>query len=251
MKQRERNASISTKSTKQRLGACLIPRLPINRHIFNHLRTEINAMWIRLQLVFNPHYRRTVSRLKLLKNIKINVGSGPFGEPDWVNLDLFSHKSVTLRADCRYGLPFADGSCRGIHVEHFFEHLNHSDERHTFLDECYRCLAPGGVLRIIVPDAELFVAAYVSPGWESFRAIAAAGDDPERQFPTKMDALNHMFIQDFEHYGGYDEISLTAVLQAHEFRRIRRQSFRVGSFPDGCIDREQHQPYSLYMEAEK
>ena len=156
--------------------------------------------------------------------------------------DLFWFEHVTLRTDSRYGLPFADASCRGIHVEHFFEHLNHADERHVFLAECFRCLEENGVLRIVVPDAALFVAAYLSPGWDKFREIAAVSDDPEANFPTKMAALNHVFIQDFEHYGGYDEESLSAVLQQHGFRTISRRSFRTGRFPEGCIDREQHKP---------
>jgi predicted SAM-dependent methyltransferase len=236
---------------KQRLGAWLIPKLPINRHVFGHFRAELNGIWARALCLFHPKYRKAISALRTQRRIKANIGCGPSGQPGWVNLDMFWHENLTLRIDCRYTLPFADASCRGIHVEHFLEHLNHEDERHAFLAECHRCLEDGGVLRIILPDAQLFVAAYMSPGWDRFREIAALGDDPEFQFPTKMDALNHVFIQDFEHYGGYDEESLLAVLRWHGFREIYRRSFRTGCFPDGCIDREQHKPYSLYVEAVK
>jgi predicted SAM-dependent methyltransferase len=236
---------------KQSLGAWLIPRLPVNRHVFRHLRVELNGIWVRLLCLSHPQYRKVVSALRKRRGIKANIGCGPFGQPGWVNLDMFRHEHVTLRTDCRYRLPFADASCRGIHVEHFFEHLNHEDERRAFLAECQRCLERAGVLRIVVPDAALFVAAYLSPGWDKFREIAAVGDDPELQFPTKMAALNHVFLQDFEHYGGYDDESLSAVLRQHGFREIHRRSFRTGCFPDGCIDREQHKPYSLYVEAVK
>jgi hypothetical protein len=41
------------------------------------------------------------------------------------------------------------------------------------------------------------------------------------------------------------------VLSSHGFHEVHRRSFRVGSFPNGCIDREQHRPYSLYVEAVK
>jgi len=236
---------------KKRFGAWLMPRLPINRHVFRHIRAELNATWVRALHIFHPRYRRVVSALRRQKGVKANIGSGPFGRPGWVNLDMFRHEHVTLRIDCRYGLPFADASCRGIHVEHFFEHLNREDERHLFLNECYRCLEKGGILRIIVPDAALFVHAYLSPGWSMFRQIAAAGDDPAANFPTKMDALNHVFIQDFEHYGGYDDESLSLVLGQHGLREVQKCSFRYGRFPDGCIDREQHKSYSLYVEAVK
>ena len=241
----------AAQTLKQRFGAWLIPRLPINRHVFRHIRAELNGAWVRILHVFHPRYRKTASKLRSHRGIKANIGSGPFGRLDWINLDMFWSENVTLRTDCRYGLPLGDASCRGIHVEHFFEHLNHEDERHVFLAECYRCLEERGVLRVIVPNAALFVAAYLSPGWDNFRQIAAVGDNPEAIFSTKMDALNHVIIQDFEHYGGYDEESLSAVLRQYGFREIHRRSFREGCFPDGCIDREQHKPYSLYVEAVK
>jgi predicted SAM-dependent methyltransferase len=208
-------------------------------------------MWVRALLAFHPKYRKAAAALRAQRGIKANIGSGPFGQAGWINLDMFRHANVTLQTDCRTSLPLGDASCRGIHVEHFFEHLNHQDERHAFLAECFRCLEQNGILRIVVPDVELFIAAYLSPGWEKLREIAAVGDDPELNFSTKMDALNHVFIQDFEHYGGYDEASLSAVLREHGFRGICRRSFRMGCFPDGCIDREQHRPYSLYVEALK
>jgi len=247
----QRQIFSSSPSLKQRIGTWLIPRLPFNSHVFQHIRAELNGMWVRALHAFHPKYRKAVSALRSRRGIKANIGCGPFGVAGWVNLDLFWFEHVTLRTDSRCGLPFADASCRGIHVEHFFEHLNHADERHVFLAECFRCLEENGVLRIVVPDAALFVAAYLSPGWDRFREIAAVNDDPEATFPTKMAALNHVFIQDFEHYGGYDEESLSAVLQQHGFRTISRRSFQTGCFPDGCIDREQHKPYSLYVEAMK
>lgn len=234
---------------KQRLGAWLLPRLPFNQHVFEHIRTELNGMWVRTLHAVHPKYRKAAAALRTLHDAKVNVGCGPFGRPDWINLDIYAHPHVILRTDCRYYLPLGDESCRGIHVEHFLEHLNHDDERHRFLDECYRCLQKRGVLRVIVPDAERFVGAYLKPGWDGFRAIAAQGCDPAMEFQTKMDALNHVFIQNAEHYGGYDEESLRSLLRQHGFQDVTRLSFGTGEFPDGCIDREQHRPYSLYIEA--
>jgi predicted SAM-dependent methyltransferase len=247
----ESQAVGTSPSCKQRLGAWLIPRLPFNRHVFRHVRTELNGMRVRGLHVFHPKYRKAAAAIRAQRGIKANIGCGPFGQPGWINLDVFWHERVTLAADCRFRLPLGDESCRGIHVEHFFEHLNHEDERHAFLAESFRCLENDGVLRIIVPDAELFIRAYLNSGWEGFREIAAGGHDPQTDFRTKMAALNHVFIQDSEHYGGYDEESLSILLREHRFREVYRRSFGAGSFPDGCIDREQHRPYSLYVEAVK
>lgn len=51
-------------------------------------------------------------------------------------------------------LAFEDGSFDYIFSEHFFNHL-FFDEAYALLSECHRLLSPHGVLRTIVPDADL------------------------------------------------------------------------------------------------
>lgn len=238
-------------SLKQGFGKWLIPRLPFSEHVFNHFRLELNAIWVRALQYIHPGYRNARSQLRNQKRVKLNIGCGPFGRDGWVNLDLYPAPGVTIRCDCRRRLPLADGSCRGIHCEHFFEHLDHGAERSNFLKECFRCLEEGGILRIVVPDGELFIRAYLSEGWSGFQRIAADGDHPESNFATKMEALNHVFVQGYEHYGAYDSETLINVLCSGGFRKVDKRSFATGSFPDGCIDRARHRPYSLYIEAVK
>lgn len=238
-------------SVKQRLGDWLIPRLPINQHVFRHLRLELNAIYVRCKHKIQPSLRGKVKDLQVKKNLLVNVGCGPFGKDGWVNLDLFSCQGVSLIADTRRGLPLAQASCIGIHVEHFFEHLSPHDEAREFLADCLRCLEDGGILRVIVPDAEAYVRAYLSGGWQSLNALTCGGDSPEKEFRCKMDALNHVFLQEWEHYGGYDFERLELALRDVGFRSISRCDWGKGQFPVAPIDREQHRPYSLYVEAVK
>lgn len=51
-------------------------------------------------------------------------------------------------------LPFPDGSVHFVYSEHFFEHL-FFDEAVALLAECRRVLTRGGVVRTVVPDADL------------------------------------------------------------------------------------------------
>jgi predicted SAM-dependent methyltransferase len=51
-------------------------------------------------------------------------------------------------------LNFDDNTFDFIFSEHFFEHL-FMNEAFELLKECYRILKPHGVLRIVVPDADL------------------------------------------------------------------------------------------------
>ena len=238
-------------SLKQKIGAWLIPRIPINNHVFNHFRLESNAWIVRTLFLLNPFYSIQLSKIEHSNNLLVNIGCGPFGKENWVNIDLFSHPNLTIRYDARKKFPLASNSCIGIHVEHFFEHLNPTDEVPAFLNECYRCLSNEGVLRIIVPDLELYIKAYLSEGWDLLNQIGCGGDKPQESFKTKMDALNHVFVQGWEHYGGYDAENLGLLLREAGFTRVNRVSWRNGDFPVDCIDREQHRPYSLYFEAQK
>lgn len=51
-------------------------------------------------------------------------------------------------------LPFSDGQLNMVFSEHFFEHL-FFDEAISLMRECHRVIKSGGVLRVVVPDADL------------------------------------------------------------------------------------------------
>lgn len=105
----------------------------------------------------------------------LNLGSGD-PAPGWVNLDaspLFLlprglHRALAAAGversrpyrDAAYRhvrftpgatLPLADGSARAVYCSHVLEHL-WPETIERVVDECRRVLAPGGVLRIVVPD---------------------------------------------------------------------------------------------------
>ena len=57
-------------------------------------------------------------------------------------------------------LPFPDGSFAAIYSSHTLEHLHLSDTQ-RLLEECFRVLQPGGVVRMVVPDLKAFVEDYL------------------------------------------------------------------------------------------
>ncbi len=237
---------------KQRVGRFVFKRLPVSRHVFDHFRLELNAWYVRMAHRLNPYYLLRVRKLKKQRNLLVNLGCGPYGRAlGWINLDLSPVRHVYLRTDCRRKLPLADRSCLGIHVEMFLEHLDPFDEIPHFLAEIHRCLQPDGVARFIVPDAELFIRAYLSPGWEALNRISYGCEDWPHQYVCKMDVLNHVFQQGYEHYGGWDFERLQMLLADAGFAAIRRQAFGVGDFPSGPIDREYHRQNGLYVEASR
>ena len=90
----------------------------------------------------------------------LNLGCGTRFHPDWINIDFVSSGEV-MSCDLRKGIPFSDASCDVIYHSHLLEHLSRARAA-TFLQECYRVLKPGGILRIVVPDLEGIVRSYLS-----------------------------------------------------------------------------------------
>lgn len=236
---------------KQKIGKKLLNNLPFSIHVFNHIRLEVNAIWVRFLHKINPAYILKVKELKKQNNLLVNLGCGPYGkENGWINLDLFPIQHVYIRTDCRKKLILADNSCTGVHIEMFLEHVDPFDELPYLLQECYRVIMPSGVLRIIVPDAEKFIKAYLSDGWDEMNAISYGKEDWSAMYANKMEALNHVFLQGYEHFGGWDFERLHLVLKDAGFVKITRVQFNEGAFKE-IIDREFHQANALYVEAIK
>ena len=237
---------------KQNIGKTLFRNMPISRHVFDHFRLEFNAVIVRLLHKFHPVYLYKLYQLNRKKNLLVNIGCGPYGlDKGWINLDLYPIKNVYLRSDCRKKLPLSPNSCSGIHVEMFLEHLDPIDELPFFLTSCYHALQQNGILRIIVPDAEKFIRAYVSDDWNDINKISYGMEDWSKIFSSKMEALNHVFLQGYEHYGGWDKDRLFKVLNKSGFTSISFVEFGIGDFPNGPIDRDYHRLNGLYVEAKK
>jgi predicted SAM-dependent methyltransferase len=90
----------------------------------------------------------------------VNLGCGTCFHSDWVNLDFVSQSPDVIQHDLRTRLPLHDGSCAVVYHSHFLEHLPHAFAP-LFLQECYRVLVPGGVLRVVVPDLETIARLYL------------------------------------------------------------------------------------------
>jgi predicted SAM-dependent methyltransferase len=219
-------------------------------HTLLPMLAELRLAWVRWTSRYVP------ARYAQLDNQLLNLGSGGRGKPGWINVDVMPAPGVTCTFDCRKRLPFADHSARGIYTEHFFEHIDYTEEAPYFLSECYRVLQPGGVLRIVVPDAEKYIRAYCEAGWDSLsrvRGLDAQHFDTyaECRYNTKMELLNEVFRQAFEHKFAYDFDTLAFLLHKYGFSRVVKQSYGCSLLADLCIDQERRQSESLYVDAVK
>jgi predicted SAM-dependent methyltransferase len=234
---------------KQRCGRALFANLPITRFLFDQLRFEANAWLVRSQNAVLPARRRRLRQIRAMRHVLVNVACGPQILDGFLNLELVG-PPPRVRWDCRTGVPVADEAAAGIRVEHFVEHIEPREHLPAFLRDCRRALEPGGVLRVIVPDAERYLRAYCEPGLDGLRAMAVPIPFPS-DLPTRLDVINHVFHSWHEHRWAYDFETLSHRLRAAGFTVIERVDFGRSGLPALAQDRDQHQPYSLYVEAIK
>ena len=237
---------------KQRMGTILIPRLPINRRTFAILRYELNALLLRAGNFLNPVHRGKLRRLRGRRGLSLNVGSAGRGRDGWINVDISpAHRNVYVALDIRRPLPFEEGQFQRILAEQVIEHIDFRHEIPGVLREFHRVLAPGGVLRVIVPDARRYMEAYLSGRPETWRELGWDLHALPADLHTPMHVINHVFHQEGEHLFGYDFETLELVLRRAGFQEVARQAYLQSWDPDLAIDREQHRNYSLYVEARK
>ena len=206
--------------------------------------------WI-ARLIRNRRFQ--LRRPRVLGSAYLDVGCGPNTHAEFINLDYLWHPGVDVCWDLGTGLPFGDGTLRGVFSEHCLEHFP-LPEAAKLLHEMRRVLAPGGTLRLVVPDGELYLRTYVRrldggpaplfPYEESERT--QAGWSP-------MVSVNRIFYQDreslFGHRTIYDFQLLEQLLRSAGFDRVARRRFGEGTDPRLLIDTPDRQCESLYVEA--
>jgi len=229
--------------------------------------------FIYAQLPFIPKVNLTIGRKlypwKVKKNrnsvreslrnkssIYANIGSGGAGLPSgWINIDYAECKNVHYIFDCRKELPFATNSVKGLFTEHFFEHLDYSEEVPNFLSEVNRVLQNDGCVRIIVPDAEKYLIGYCSDSWDLLKETRQLNDNfidgMGIKYNTKMNLINEVFRQGGEHKYAWDFETLKYVLIEAGFSKVYKKSYIESDDKKLAIDMFERKYESLYVEAIK
>jgi predicted SAM-dependent methyltransferase len=237
---------------KQRIGRWVYAHLPVSHMTFELNRSELRFFRQRFYNAVLPWRRSRIARLRLLHDISVNVGSGGRGKPGWINLDASPyHADIYCTHDIRRPLPFADGAVRRLLAEHVIEHIDFNDDVPRVFAEFHRVLAPGGVARIIVPDAGRYLRAYAHADLQSWRELGLDRDKMPGGMHTPIEMINHVFHQGGEHKFGWDYPTMELALRRAGFSRSVRQSYGVSVDGDLALDQPNHAPYSLYVDAIK
>jgi predicted SAM-dependent methyltransferase len=183
------------------------------------------------------------------KNL-LDIGCGPNTHQDYINLDYGWHPGVNLCWDITRGIPIKSNTLEGIFTEHCFEHISFCFIL-PILVECYRVLQPGGSIRIILPDGELYLKGYSSILQDKNAPILPyALRDKINGFYSPIMSINRVF-RDEGHVFIYDFDCLFQLLERVGFESIQKLSFGIGRNPRLLIDSPSRAIESLYVEAVK
>jgi len=128
--------------------------------------------------------------------------------------------------------PYRDGSLSAIYSSHVFEHLTLHGARNC-LREARRCLRDDGLLRLSLPDLDLFISEYHA--------------EDSLQWATHFFEANERSEKNMHHFM-YNFNSLSQLLQEAGFTRIVRCGYREGECPD--VEQLDNRPESLFVEAQ-
>lgn len=87
------------------------------------------------------------------KYLNVGCGSHFVNSNEWTNLDFVSTSEHVIAHNLLDGIPFPDNSFDLVYHSHVLEHFTKEDGK-RLLEECFRVLKPGGIIRIAIPNLE-------------------------------------------------------------------------------------------------
>lgn len=193
---------------------------------------------------------------------KLNLGCGPVQPAGWVNVDGSNRAKLASRLwrldqalvnlhalpKTEFGpqvtvhnlhkpLPYPEGSVSCIYAGELWEHFEFADAT-RLTRECFRVLAPGGVLRICVPDGPQFWARYLELYEEEVRRPRAQRSAQRLRQHVQLyfhDILTRRIVLGslgHTHKWQYDEVQLVELLEDCGFVNVERMKFHCSRIPD-------------------
>ena len=173
---------------------------------------------------------------------KYNLGCGTHIYPNFLNVGFWHqladgsiYKDINgtkgtfmLNLDLRKGVPAHENSLELVYHSHMLEHLTYL-EGIAFTRDCFRALEPGGKMRVLVPDLELWIHAYTSKNrffFEEYRKVL----DPT-VYVTNGSIFMGM-LHNHEHRCGYDFETLKWLLENVGFVEVCRTLYGSSTIDD-------------------
>jgi len=143
------------------------------------------------------------------EKLRLHIG-GEVPRDGWKILNVQPGEHVDYVADCADLSQFETGTVAEIYASHVLEHLGYLDALPGALAEFHRVLAPGGRLRISVPDLETLCRLFLHPDldlegrFHVMRIIFGGQTDPHDFHKA---GLTYGFLEDYLRVAGFREIA--------------------------------------------
>lgn len=164
----------------------------------------------------------------LPRPIKLEIG-GLTQRPGW----LVTNVNATTRhyLDATAPWPFEDGSLELVYADNMIEHVPLEAGRVMFA-EAYRCLRPGGVIRLVTPDLRKHVELYLAGASSVDGEVGAFYRSLGLTVAHPVD-LVRVPIASFGHHTGYlyDVPTLAAELESAGFSGAKEWDLSESSHP--------------------
>lgn len=161
-----------------------------------------------------------------MSGLRLHIG-GREKRDGWTVLDSEARDHVDHVGDCRNLSFLADQSCEEIYASHVVEHLGYDQGVSAALKEFHRVLAPGGRLRLSVPDMDTLCSLFVHPQTslnEKFHLMRMLFGGRLDAADVHLTGFNFEFLRDFLARAGFQNIR--RVQEFHEFEDTSRARFR-------------------------
>ncbi len=185
------------------------------------------------------------------ENKLLNLGCGLLVKQSWVNADFFEitpwsinrikKLGINWMLDFRYPMNCESNYWDGVFCEHSIEHM-YSFHAKKLIEEVFRTLKPGKLLRLSVPDLKKYVDDYVSGinRTEEFR----------KRWDNGISSLASL-TQNWGHKSVWDAQLLTFMLENIGFVDVKEAEYMKGSDSRLLIDNPDRVWESCYIEARK
>lgn len=173
---------------------------------------------------------------------KLHIGASSEVLDGWLNTDIAPERGIVY-LDCLRPFPFENDTLDFVFCEHFIEHFTRESGL-VCMREVFRCLKPGGVLRVTTPDLTKFIGLF-SPALdttqaryiEEFRVLSELDRlTPCRLLNIMMHGFQHQYLYTekelIQHLSeaGFSQFQAAELGESHHaaLRNIERHRFHSG-----------------------
>lgn len=189
------------------------------------------------------------------------------GNEKFINIDNLQKYTPTngyaFYYDLTQPLPFEDNSIEVIFSSHFIEHI-HLIEAQQLIKESYRVLKPGGIIRFITPDMDIWVDKLYNTDevfFKKYQQIITKHFGEWHEFSkltTPLQMLNCMLFA-WGHKWMWDFKTLKEEFNKVGFQKIEKKNYLESNIPDinnieNCLPPKliaNRNMESLFIEAQK